>query len=102
MKVRVKIFGNLKDHLPEEFLNNRGPGIPTIISLELNTNSKKPYKIKDLIEHLELTPENLSHIFINGVYSGLKKNIAAGDTIALFPKDMALLYKWYFKKEEDK
>ncbi|TXT58102.1 MAG: hypothetical protein BAJALOKI2v1_440017 [Promethearchaeota archaeon] len=94
MNVRVKLFGNLKSKLK---VQDNGAGIPTIINQELDEHSK----IIDLIEKLNLSPEEVSHKFVNGQYSGLKKNIKDGDLIALFPKDMALLYKWYFDKEED-
>ncbi len=45
----------------------------------------------------------ISHIFINGKYSGIRKKINFGDKviIAIFPKNMGVLYKWYFNKEEN-
>jgi len=94
MNVRVKIFGSLKEKLD---LEDEGPGIPTIFSQILNEHSR----VADLFEQLNLNSKNTSHIFVNGQYSGLKKKIKEGDTIAIFPSEMGLLYKWYFKKEED-
>lgn len=94
MNVRVKIFGSLKDKLD---LENEGAGIPTIISQVLKGDSR----IADVFEKLHLNSEETSHIFVNGQYSGLKKRIEEGDTIAIFPTEMGLLYKWYFNKQED-
>jgi molybdopterin converting factor small subunit len=94
MNVQVKLYGNLKKKTDVE---DHGAGIPTVITKELNEHSK----IIDLLNALNLSPDEVSHKFVNGQYSGLKKNIYDGDKIAIFPKDMALLYKWYFNEEED-
>ncbi|MFO7794964.1 MAG: MoaD/ThiS family protein [Promethearchaeati archaeon] len=95
MNVRVKIFGNLKKKLD---LKDDGAGIPTIINIEFENDSAI---IKDLFDKLSLDIEETSHIFVNGDYAGLKRKIREGDTIAIFPRDMALLYKWYFNREGD-
>jgi molybdopterin converting factor small subunit len=94
MNVQVKLYGKLKKKVGVE---DHGAGIPTSINRELNKHSK----IIDLLKTLNLSADDVSHKFVNGQYSGLKKNIYDGDLIALFPRDMALLYKWYFNEEED-
>jgi hypothetical protein len=38
---------------------------------------------------------------VNGRYSGFTKKVNEGDIIALFPRNMAVLYKLYFNREED-
>jgi len=95
MNVRVKIFGNLKKKLD---LKDNGAGIPTIINVDFEQDSMV---IKNLFDELDLNTEDTSHIFVNGDYAGLKRRIKEGDTIAIFPRDMALLYKWYFNREGD-
>jgi len=94
MNVQVKLYGNLKEKAK---VDDHGAGIPILINRELSEHSK----IIDLLEILNLFPDEVSHKFVNGQYSGLKKNVHDGDKVALFPKDMALLYKWYFNEEED-
>ena len=54
----------------------------------------------DLIEEFELKEEEVSHVFVNGTYSSLKKQLGEGDEVALFPADMGLLYHWYFEEED--
>jgi hypothetical protein len=41
-----------------------------------------------------------SNIFLNWQYSGLSRRVQEGDRLAVFPDDMQLLYKWYFRKIE--
>jgi hypothetical protein len=37
---------------------------------------------------------------VNNDYSGPKRTISDGDAVSIFPRDMALLYKWYFSKKQ--
>ena len=48
-----------------------------------------------------IVENEVSHIFVNGRFAGFRKKVNNGDTVALFPKNMGLLYKWYFTREED-
>jgi molybdopterin converting factor small subunit len=41
-----------------------------------------------------------SNIFLNGELSSLDRAIKDGDRLGVFPDDMQLLYKWYFKRME--
>jgi molybdopterin converting factor small subunit len=94
MTIQVKLYGNLKKKVEQKELN---AGEPTILSIE----EKLIPTIPDLLKTLHIEEAEVSHIFVNGIFSGLKKKINFGDQIALFPKNMGLLYKWYFKKDED-
>lgn len=39
-----------------------------------------------------------TNIFLNGELSSLDRVIKDGDRLGVFPDDMQLLYKWYFKR----
>jgi molybdopterin converting factor small subunit len=39
-----------------------------------------------------------TNIFLNGELSSLDRVITDGDRLGVFPDDMQLLYKWYFKR----
>lgn len=91
--ITVRLFGDLRKKQRNEFAG----GVPTII----NINNNKITTITDLLKHLEIKQNETSHIFVNGTYAGFSKKITNGDNIGLFPRNMALLYKWYFQKEED-
>ena len=84
----------MKEKIEEEGTN---AGIPIKVTLETSDTMR----VSDILEHFQIPKEETSHIFVNGVYSGFRKKVQDGDLVSLFPKNMALLYKWYFKKEED-
>ena len=94
MSVTVKLFGDLRKKGAHE-VTGGVPKLSTITSKGLTT-------VSDLLTHLNIKHSETSHIFINGVYSGFSKTIKDGDCISIFPRNMALLYKWYFQKEEEK
>ena len=94
MPITVKLFGDLRKKISTEQIAGGTPSLITINHEGLKT-------ISDLLDHINIKKSETSHIFTNGVYSGFSKKIDNGDRIGIFPKNMALLYKWYFKKEED-
>ena len=57
-------------------------------------------RIKNIVERLHLEISELSHIFLNGVYSGPARRVKPGDRLGLFARDMHLLYRQYFPVEE--
>lgn len=61
---------------------------------------KEGDRIKDIIAELQLKPEELSHIFLNGEYSGVNRKLTPGDRLGLFARDMHLLYRQYFPVKE--
>jgi molybdopterin converting factor small subunit len=93
MTIQVKLFGDLKNKTQEK----TSVGSPIILTLD---NTEITY-ISDVLKRLNITENEVSHIFVNHRYSGFHKKVENGDLIALFPRNMGLLYKWYFKREED-
>ncbi len=91
--ITVKLFGDLRKKQGNEFTGGK-PSILTVYDNEITT-------ISDLLQYLQINQNETSHIFVNGTYSGFSKKITDGDNIGIFPRNMALLYKWYFQKEED-
>jgi molybdopterin converting factor small subunit len=94
MSIKVKLFGDLKSKIDHK---NTKTGPPAIITLE-NTGIER---IEDVIAKLSIEQSEVSHIFVNHKYSGYKKTVRPGDTVAFFPINMSLLYKWYYPKEND-
>lgn len=45
--------------------------------------------------------EETGHLFLNGQYSGSDRRVRPGDRVAVFGRDMALIYRQYFPKVED-
>ena len=94
MPIQVKIFGDLKKKFPQL---DSSTGIPIRISLDSNGIER----VSSIINKLSLNESEISHIFVNNKYAGFTKRVYDGDIVAFFPKNMGLLYKWYYPKEED-
>ncbi|MHA1106633.1 MAG: hypothetical protein ACTSPN_13095 [Promethearchaeota archaeon] len=94
MTILVKIFGDLRNKIKDEKPDGALP-------LNLHVNSENIEYISDILQKFLIEENETSHIFVNGVYAGFKKKVRDGDRVGLFSKNQALLYKWYFKREED-
>ena len=93
MTIDVRLFGNLKERAPE--LDGSGyVGILRIEGDEVET-------IGDIMRFLDLSEDDVSHLFLNHEYSSPRRPVSDGDGVSIFPRDMALLYKWYFRKAEE-
>ena len=95
MPIQVKLFGELR----REKLKNQSiaGGAPTTLIIE-NEGIKT---VSDILKKLTIDESETSHIFVSGIFSGFGKKVNDGDRVAIFPKRMGLLYKWYFNKVEN-
>ena len=93
MTINVKLFGDLR--------KKADPNISGSLPLRLKINDPDISWVKDILRKFKIEDEQVSHIFVNGIYAGFKKKVKSGDTVSFFPRNMGLLYKWYFKREED-
>lgn len=57
--------------------------------------------IQEVLAAMDIAPEEVSHLFLNGQYSAASRRVKAGDRLAVFGRDMALLYRQYFPKVAD-
>ena len=58
--------------------------------------------IRSILEQMGIPLDELGrNIFLNGEYSGLKRPVKDNDRLGIFPDDMTLLYRQYFKKVEE-
>ncbi len=93
MPIKVKLFGDLRKKLD--------PQISGTMPLRLDFDDSGINRVSDIITKFRIEENEVSHIFVNGRFSGFRKKVESGDIVALFPRNMGLLYKWYFKREED-
>ncbi len=93
MPIQVKLFGDLRKKIHQQLSGSS--------SLKLSIPDTNFNTVIDILKKFSIEEDEVSHIFVNGRYSGSKKNVKNGDFISIFPKNMGLLYKWYFNKEED-
>jgi molybdopterin converting factor small subunit len=94
MTILVKIFGALRKKI-------EGFNVTNSLPLNLHIESNGINTIADILDKYKIEKEETSHLFVNGTYSGFNKRVKDGDRVGLFPKNMSLLYKWYFTKNED-
>ncbi|MHA1724004.1 MAG: MoaD/ThiS family protein [Promethearchaeota archaeon] len=95
MSIKVKLFGFLKEKVG---VTTTDVGFPYITFIDAGNASK----VKDILTKFSIDAPEVSHIFVNNRYVGINKNVKDGDVVGLFPrKNMSLLYKWYFYREED-
>ena len=93
MPIQVKLFGDLRKKVKHNITGS--------MPLKLNINNLEITRVSDISGKFNIKEEEVSHIFVNSRYSGFTKKVNEGDVIALFPRNMAVLYKWYFNREED-
>jgi molybdopterin converting factor small subunit len=94
MTILVKIFGDLRKKI-------EGYTISDALPLNMQIESNGIDTIADILNRFAIEKEETYHLFVNGTYSGFNKKVKDGDRVGLFPKNMSLLYKWYFKRNED-
>ncbi len=94
MTILVKIFGNLRNKVKNNEIDGQLP-------LNIQIEDDGITYISDILKKFSIDETETSHIFVNGTYAGFKKKVKDGDRVGLFPRDMCLLYKWYFTREED-
>ena len=85
MAILVKLYGDLRGKYE---LRDNDPGIPYTINLESSINKT----VYDVIEQLGIPIDDISHIFVNGIYCGPGKKVNDGNRIGLFPTRMAIMF----------
>ncbi len=54
--------------------------------------------IAEVLGAIGVAPEEASHLFLNHEYSAPSRRVKPGDRLAVFGRDMALIYRQYFRK----
>ena len=91
--VSVYLYGKLR-----RFAEKQNPMGESVIYISVQDGDS----IGDIVRKIGIRHEKLgSNIFLNGEYSSLTRKVKSGDRLGLFPNDMQLLYKWYFRKVGD-
>ena len=93
MTIKVVLYGDLKEKADKIDTKTHTIGTSQLEADGINT-------ISDVLTRLNIDEDEVSHIFLNRDYSALEREVHDGDRLALFPRDMALLYKWYFSKKK--
>jgi molybdopterin converting factor small subunit len=87
--IEIHLYGKLR-----RFASNKDATSESILLL----SSSPDETIATLLSRIGIEEEETSNIFLNGTLSALSRSVKDGDRLGIFPNDMSLLYKWYFKK----
>ena len=93
MPIQLKLFGDLRKRVKFQ--------ISDAFPLKLSIDDSDVKRVSDIIKKYNIEEDEVSHIFVDGQFAGFSKIVNNGDIVALFPRNMGLLYKWYFKRDED-
>ena len=85
MAILIKLYGKLRENVKDVGLEK---GLPVTYKIEDNSI----HFVYDIVEKFAISEDELSHIFVNGKYCGIGKEIRNGDRVGLFPKNMALMF----------
>lgn len=85
MSLSVKLYGDLGDKYPHK---KKGAGIPNTLIIEISDLKT----VLDILKQLNIDENEISHVFVNGIYSGAGKLVNDGDRIGIFPKRMAIMF----------
>lgn len=85
MTIKVKLYGDLREKVPNQDPHN---GAPSILNMENNDINI----VSDILSKLSIEENEISHIFVNFKYCGSGKTVKDGDQVGIFPKKMALMF----------
>jgi len=85
MTIKIKLYGDLREKTTR---SNIGNGVPSTLTIEID----KIKTVLDILNKFSIKEREISHIFVNSKYSGLKKEVKNGDRIGIFPKRMGILF----------
>lgn len=85
MPILIKLYGKLRENVNNVDLEK---GLPVTFNIE----DGSVHFVYDIIEKFVISEGELSHIFVNGKYCGIGKEVKDGDRVGLFPKNMALMF----------
>ncbi len=92
--IEVHLYGKLR-----RFAEDPDPKSDSIVQVPVT----KGDTIGQVLARIGIPLEEVgSNVFLNGEYSGLSRPVKPGDRLGVFPDDMQLLYKWYFRKREER
>ncbi|MFX1391239.1 MAG: MoaD/ThiS family protein [Promethearchaeota archaeon] len=86
MQITVKLYGDLRMKAPNK---NNLYGMPNTLTIKLEGIKT----IFDILNKFNISIREISHIFLNGVYSNVQKEVKEGDRIGIFPRRMGLIFE---------
>ncbi len=89
--IDVHLFGDMRTF---------GPVVPIAADCRVEVVLQPEDMIGDVIRRLGIDPAQIAHLFLNHQYSAITRRVKDGDRLGVFGRDMALLYRQYFPRQE--
>jgi len=87
--IEVHLYGKLR-----RFAESRDPRSASIVRAAWETGDT----VGDVAARIGIPAAELgSNLFVDGQYAALDSPVPDGARLGLFPHDMQLLYKWYYR-----
>jgi hypothetical protein len=89
--IDIYLFGELRKF---------GPQVPLDTDCLVQMPVQAGDTIVDIVRRLGIDPDRIAHLFLNYQYSAMTRRVKDGDRLGIFGRDLALLYRQYFAKQE--
>jgi molybdopterin converting factor small subunit len=83
MKVTVKLYSILAQHIGDDILSQQPNGIRAGASLEITMPGDST--LNDLVAYLSLPDDMVKLTFVNGIHQELNYQLQSGDQVGMFP-----------------
>jgi len=91
--IKIHLYGKLR-----RFSEQKSPVKESVMFVEVFDGDS----IHSIVSRVGIPLTELSStIFLNGEYSGVNRAVKDGDRLGLFPDNMILAYRQYFKKVDN-
>ncbi|MHB1007361.1 MAG: MoaD/ThiS family protein [Chloroflexota bacterium] len=89
MTVELHLYGKLRRYAAEQAYDK-----DSVVALALPEGAT----LADALAALGIAVAEIGQAFVNGELSLPTRILLDGDRVGLFPENMSLLYKWYFRE----
>jgi hypothetical protein len=92
--LQVHVYGKLR-----RFARDADPRSESVIEIAHHAGDT----VRAIVERIGIPLSELgANVFVDGRYADLASPVEDGARIGLFPDDMQLLYKWYFRPKGER
>jgi len=89
--IEVHLYGKLR-----RFADEQDPRAASVVTIEAASTDS----ILDIAERIGIPASELgANLFLDGRYASPDASVGEATRLGLFPDDMQLLYKWYFRPQ---
>jgi hypothetical protein len=84
--IKITLYGDIR--VKNEIINNNFGRLNT-----LNIDSEGIDIVNDILSKFDKIQEEVSYIFINGIYSGIHNEVKERERVGIFPKRIGIIFE---------